>query len=111
MNIEVDHVTKEELGLSDHIMMRCKLITGHLSLFHSISKIYKTIVFVFFFCNIHALLGIFKTSHDRVILVPLGAIGFDGLMVANEVLGLGELVVSSGTTLSGNLAVVDIILS
>ena len=67
--------------------------------------------FFSFFCNIHALLGIFETRHDRVIFISLGEVGFDGLMVANEVAGFGELVVSSGATLSGDLAVVDIILS
>ena len=35
------------------------------------------------------LFGFFKTCFDRVILVPLGAIGFDGLMVADEIIGFG----------------------
>ena len=41
----------------------------------------------------------------------LGAIGFDELMVANGVTRFGKLVVSSETTLSINLVVVDIKLS
>ena len=67
-----------------------------ISLFYSISKTKNTF---------------FETLHDRVILVSLGAVGFNEFMVANEVAGFGELVVSIGATLSVNLAVVDIILS
>ena len=58
-------------------------------------------------CSMY-LLGFFNTRPDRVILVMLGAIGFDELMVANGVTRFGKLVVSSETTLSINLVVVDI---
>ena len=54
------------------------------------------------------LLSFFRTSPDRVILVPLGATDFDELMVTNDVTGFSELVVCSGATLSGKFAVVDI---
>lgn len=54
------------------------------------------------------LLGFFNTRPDRVILVMLGAIGFDELMVANGVTRFGKLVVCRETTLSINLVVVDI---
>ena len=57
------------------------------------------------------LLSFFKTSPNRVILVPLGETGFNESMVANDVTGFGELVVCSGTTLSGNFVVVAIKLS
>ena len=57
------------------------------------------------------LLRFFKTSPNRVILVPLGETGFDESMVANDVTGFGELVVCSGETLSGNFVVVTIKLS
>ena len=57
------------------------------------------------------LLGFFETCPDRIILVPLGPIGFYGMMVANKVMGFGELVACNGATRSGNLLVVDIILS
>ena len=57
------------------------------------------------------LLSFFKTSPDRVILVPLGETGFDESMLANDVTGFGELVVCSGATLSGNFVVVAIKLS
>ena len=57
------------------------------------------------------LLSFFKTSPNRVILVPLGETGFDESMVANDVTGFGELVVCSGETLSGNFVVVTIKLS
>ena len=57
------------------------------------------------------LLSFFKTSPNRVILVPLGETGFDKSMVANDVTGFGELVVCSGETLSGNYVVVTIKLS
>ena len=57
------------------------------------------------------LLSFFKTSPNRVILVPLGETGFNESMVANDVTGFGELVVCSGETLSGNFVVVTIKLS
>ena len=57
------------------------------------------------------LLSFFKTSLDRVILVPLGEKGFDESMLANDVTGFGELVVCSGATLSGNFVGVAIQLS
>ena len=57
------------------------------------------------------LLSFFKTSPDRVILVPLGETGFDESMLANDVTGFGELVVCSGATLSGNFVGVAIKLS
>ena len=44
-------------------------------------------------------------------LLPLGAIGFDGLIAVDEVTDFGELAVCSGATLSGNLAVAGVILS
>ena len=57
------------------------------------------------------LLSFFKTSLDRVILVPLGEKSFDESMLANDVTGFGELVVCSGATLSGNFVGVAIKLS
>ena len=44
-------------------------------------------------------------------MVPLGTIGFDGLIVVDEVAGFGELTVCRGATLSGNLVVLGMILS
>ena len=44
-------------------------------------------------------------------MLPLGAIGFDGLIAVDEVTDFGELAVCSGATLSGNLAVAGVILS
>ena len=52
-----------------------------------------------------------KRVPDRVILVSLDAIGFNELMVANDVICFGVLVVYNGATLSANLEVVDIKLS
>ena len=44
------------------------------------------------------LFGFLKTRTDRVSLVPLGTIGFSGLTVIYEVMGLGELVVCGSAT-------------
>ena len=55
------------------------------------------------------LLGFFETHPDRVTFAPLGAIGFDGLMVVDEVTRFGELSVCCGATFSDNLVVVGIL--
>ena len=44
-------------------------------------------------------------------MVLLGAVGFDGLIVVDEVTGFGKLAVCGGTILSGNLVVGSMILS
>ena len=53
------------------------------------------VMFVFMF-------GFFETHLDQVTLVPLGAIGFDGLIVVNEVTGISKLAVCSGAIPSSN---------
>ena len=53
----------------------------------------------------------FETRPYRVTLASLGAIGFDGLIVVDEVTGLGDLTVCSGAILSGDLMVGGMILS
>ena len=70
----------------------------------------KTLINIFQHCSIY-LFGFFETHPDQVTLVPLGVIGFDGLLVVNEVAGFGRLAVCSGVTLFGNLVVVGMILS
>ena len=69
----------------------------------------KTISNIFQHCSIN-MFAFFRNTFYRVTLVPLGAIGFNGLIVNNEVTGFGELAVCSVATLSGNLAVVGMIL-
>ena len=69
----------------------------------------KTLINIFQHCSIN-LFGFFETRPDRVTLIPLGAIGFDGLMVVDEVMSFGELTVCGGVTLSGDLVVVGMIL-
>ena len=61
-------------------------------------------------CSIY-LFGFFETHPDWVTLVLLGVIGFDGLIVVNEVTGFGELAVCSGAILSGDLVLGGVILS
>ena len=51
------------------------------------------------------LFGFFETCPDRVTLVSLGAMGFNGLIVVNEVMGFGKLTVYGGVILSGDLVV------
>ena len=70
----------------------------------------RTLPIIFRYYSMH-LLSFFKASPDRVILVPLGETAFDDVMVPNDVTGVGELVVCSGATLSGNFVVVAIKLS
>ena len=43
-------------------------------------------------------------------MVSLGVIGFDGLIVVDEVTGFGELAICSGAILSGDLVVGGMIL-
>ena len=52
-----------------------------------------------------------ETCPDRVTLVSLDAIGFDGLIIVDEVTGFGELTICGGAILSGNLVVGGMILS
>ena len=66
----------------------------------------KTLINIFQHCSIY-LFGFFETSPGRVTLVPLGAIGFDGLIAVDEVTGFSELTACGGATFSSNL-VVDI---
>ena len=70
----------------------------------------KTLMNIFQHCSIY-LFGFFKTRPDRDNLVPLGAIGFDGLMVVDEVMDFGELAVCGGATLFGNLVVIGMLFS
>ena len=136
---EVDNVTREELMSSNYVMICCKPITKHHSLSVNIQNKYNNFFCLFVclfvcFCNAYVnllslpfqtqlkklinifqhcstyLFGFFKTNADWVTLVPLGAIGFDGLIVVNEVTGFGELAVCGGATFSGNLVVVSMIL-
>ena len=44
-------------------------------------------------------------------MVSLGAIGFDGLIIVDEVTGFGELAVCGDAILSGDLVVCGMILS
>ena len=44
-------------------------------------------------------------SWDQVTLVSLGAMGFNGVIVVNEVMGFGKLTVYGGVILSGDLVV------
>ena len=101
---------------SDYVKICCKPITEHLSLFRLTSETNIT----FFFCNVHVkllsllfqtqlktlinifhhcsiyLFVFFETHSDRVTLVPLSAIGFDGLIVFDEVTSFRELAVCGG---------------
>ena len=70
----------------------------------------KTLINIFQQCSIY-LFGFFETHPDRATLILLGAIGFHGLIVVDEVTGSGELAVCGGARLSGNLVVVGTILS
>ena len=54
---------------------------------------------------------IFETRPDRITLVWLGVIDFDGLIVVDEVTGFSELAVCGGAILSGDLVVGGMILS
>ena len=134
MIIEVLIVNMSGKILSDYDMMCCKPTTKHLSLFQLTFKIIIAICLFVLFCfyfqanllsslfqtqlktliNIfqhHSiyLLGFFKTHPDWVTFAPLGAIGFDGLMVVDEVTRFGELSVCCGATFSDNLVVVGIL--
>ena len=51
------------------------------------------------------LFGFFETCPDQVTLVSLGAMGFNGVIVVNEVMGFGKLTVYGGVILSGDLVV------
>lgn len=53
----------------------------------------------------------FSKIPDRITLVPLDLIGFNGLMFADEITDFGKLAVCGCARLSGNLVVVSIILS
>ena len=70
----------------------------------------KTLPNIFQHYSIY-LLGFFETRPNQVILGPLGEIGFDELMVSNEVAAFGKFVVCSGATLSRNVIVVHMKLS
>ena len=68
----------------------------------------KTLINISQHCSIY-LFGFFETRPDRVILVLLGAIGFDGSIVLDEV--AVNLAVCGGATLFSNLVVSGMILS
>ena len=70
----------------------------------------KTLINIFQHCSVY-LFGFFKTLSNQVTFVPLGEVGFDGLIVVDEAMGFSELEVWGGVTLFGNLVVVGIILS
>ena len=102
---------------SDYVKICCKPITEHLSLSLSVNignkyNIFfcnvhvkllsllfqtqlKTLINIFHHCSIY-LFVFFETHSDRVTLVPLSAIGFDGLIVFDEVTGFRELAVCGG---------------
>ena len=69
----------------------------------------KALINTFQHCSIY-LLDFFETCPDQVTLVLFGAIGFNGLMVVDEVTGFHELTVCCGATLSSNLLVGGMIL-
>ena len=116
--IEGGNVPKDELTLSDCIMMWCKTITEQLSFFQTTSKLNVSILFFpfkysckvmqFFFrkqpkhcsnifqhCSIYQF-GFFEACHDGVFLVKLGVIGLKWLMIVNEVTGFDKFLVCSG---------------
>ena len=121
---------ERSLRLSDYALMCCKPITEHLSLFQLTSKTNITFFLFARCCNVQVnllsllfqtqlktlnifqrcsiyLFVFFKTRADWVTFVQLGAIGFDGLIVVDEVTSFGEL----GATLSDNLVLGGMILS
>ena len=128
--IEVDNVIREELRLSEYVMMWCKPIKDSLSLFQLTSKI--NINNFFFFGNFHAKLwtqlkhgSTYSNIIQYICLIfffyfylfdfswssCFGFIGCNSFReIDDEVAVFGELIVCSGAILPGNLVVVAILL-